>query len=356
LPQAKPSWRYRPPLLWIVVPALVLGGAELLVRHTVDRVPLWYGAADVIAAGEPVEFLFVGHSRIGAAVFTPAFEAEIEAATGRRVRALNLGRGETTMVQHYLGVRRLIESHPESFRGVRVFAEAFTGFVSAEGWSGSWFRPAQPWILTEVLSLRDLGPFWRSRSSPQDKLALIVRKGLAAVSVVRRRERLREYLLRVMVARAARRMGAEDDSPALELPDSLGEDLVGANSVPLRVAPPRGSPAHPSRWSAPLQTRADFPAWEGSVQEDLARLLESHGGRLIFCEIPPSPPLLPPPDGRRAPRTGFLEWASARNLPVLAPAFPYDEEDLIDPWHLRPEAAPAYSRRLAQAWVEAGRP
>src|SRR5215471_20978841 len=115
------SWRRAS---FVLIPVLVLGAAEACVRRTVDRVPLWYGAADALAAQGRVDVLFVGSSRVEAAVVPEEFEAAVLARSGRSLRTLNLGRGSSTDVEHYLGVRDLLERHPESLLGVRVFWEA----------------------------------------------------------------------------------------------------------------------------------------------------------------------------------------------------------------------------------------
>src|SRR6266487_2096282 len=110
--------------LWIVLPILVLGFVEALVRITTDRIPLWYGAAERVAERDRVDVIFVGSSRVLAATLTEACTETVALRTGYRPRTLNLGRGYTTLIEHYLGLRNLILTHPRSVKGVTVFIEA----------------------------------------------------------------------------------------------------------------------------------------------------------------------------------------------------------------------------------------
>src|SRR5687767_13192462 len=177
-------------LTWLIIPVVVFVGAERAVRATVDRVPQWYAAAERIAEAERVDVLFIGTSRVGAAVFTPAFEETVGQMTGRKVRALNLGRGAVTSAAHYLGLRNLLERHHENLRGVPVFLEAPGGLSAAEPWNAPWVATEQPWILTEVMRPRDLRGFWRARGAAlEQKIYLSLRMLGARSSLVRRRER-----------------------------------------------------------------------------------------------------------------------------------------------------------------------
>src|SRR6516165_982794 len=74
---------------WIVLPILVLGLIETLVRTTTDRIPLWYGAAERVAERDQVNVIFVGSSRVLAAIPTEVFSATVALRTGYRPRTLN---------------------------------------------------------------------------------------------------------------------------------------------------------------------------------------------------------------------------------------------------------------------------
>ena len=81
---------------WLVIPLLVFGLVEAVVRGTLENVPGWYLAAEREAGQARVNVIFIGSSRVGAAVHVPSFEREVFSLTGHCPRALNLGRGYST--------------------------------------------------------------------------------------------------------------------------------------------------------------------------------------------------------------------------------------------------------------------
>ena len=79
------------------MPALaVLVLCEGVARMVTDQVPRWYGAAERIAGSKTIDVVFVGSSRVQAAIPIDAFVLQVEARTYHRPVALNLGRGYST--------------------------------------------------------------------------------------------------------------------------------------------------------------------------------------------------------------------------------------------------------------------
>jgi len=154
---------------WLVIPLAVFWLTESAFRSTFDRVPLWYGAAQWAASEGRVDVVFIGSSRVSAAVSVTSFAREVFVRTGQCPRGLNLGQGYSTDPEHYLGLRNLFTSHPESLRGVVVFVEAAGGLPSSNGsevlglarWDTSWVHSAQPWLVVDLLRSEDLLPLWR---------------------------------------------------------------------------------------------------------------------------------------------------------------------------------------------------
>jgi hypothetical protein len=333
-------------LAWIAIPALVLAGAELLVREVVDRVPLWYAAADVLAADRRIDALFVGSSRVGAAVFVPAFE---ETAG---VTALNLGRGDSTTIEHYLGLRNLLERHPESFRGVDVFLEAPAGWAAPVAWEAPWGSAEQPWMLIEVLRASDLPRFWRrSTSGVEEKIHISVRELGGGLSLLRRRERFRQFVLTRLVPWLASALRGEASPLHLKSP-ALGADLQGWSGAG-RTRTEGTAPAEVRRLVEELRSRRFFPPWEGSVVEAMAHLVSAAGGRLVFFEVPLGETFRAAYETvpQQEARARFLAWAGALGLPVLAPEFRYAEADIPDWQHLSARRAPEFAAALARAWT-----
>lgn len=341
---------------WIVLPLLVLGGAEWLVRSTSDRVPTWYGAAGRIAETRPVAALFVGSSRVQAAIQPEAFERALAEAGRARGAALNLGRGYTTDPQHYLGVRNLLAEQPERLRGVTVFAEAPGGLPYETRWRTTpWAMTAQPWILVEVLRFGDLPALWRSAGlDVETRLHISVRALLRRSSLLARRERVREqWLEQVLPALVRGRRAAL--APARE----LGDDLRGpgpATSIrtdDVAVAAARADAERIGRAMAAHQ--GPLRSWDGTLPEALAQLVRGAGGRLVFFEPPQSAVFLRGYQTllRREDAALFAARAREWGACVVRPAFDYSDEDLPDFWHLRPERAADYTRAVAIEWLRA---
>ena len=67
-----PRW-----LQWLVIPIVVLGALEYQARRDFASVPEWYSAAEVDAAKNHVDFIFVGTSRVASAVNIRTFETQM---------------------------------------------------------------------------------------------------------------------------------------------------------------------------------------------------------------------------------------------------------------------------------------
>ena len=274
---------------WVVLPLLVLGLAEAFVRSTADRVPSWYGAADRLAQREPVKVIFVGSSRVQAAILPSAFEQVLAEAGRPRATTLNLGRGYTTDLQHYLGLRNLLTERPDAMRGVTVFAEAPGGIPYESRWQTTpWAMNAQPWLLVDLLRPSDLPRFWRwSGLDFETRLHLSVRVLLRRLSLFNRRERVREqWLDQVLPAMA---LGTR---PVLTPVRVLGDDLRGPGHLTsIRTDPTALAAAREAARSIGEQMsryQGSLSNWHGTIPEELVRLVQGAGGRVVFFEPPQS--------------------------------------------------------------------
>lgn len=339
---------------WIVVPLLVLLLAELFVRSTADRVPGWYGAADRIAGTRPVGAIFIGSSRVQAAIVTAAFEDALARSGAPRGAALNLARGYTTDPQHYLGVRNLLAERPDALRGVTIFSEIPGGLPYETRWETTpWAMSAQPWLLVDLLRLDDLPALWRSSGLDfETRLHVSVRVLLRGLSLFNRRERLREQWLDEVLPTLA-----TGHRPALVRPRNLGDDLQGPGpAASIRVDPAAVEAARgEARRLGQTMSAGQGPVrnWSGTIPEALTRLVRGAGGRVVFFEPPQSDVFL---GAYRTPLRQedaeiFARTARAWGACVVRPRFAYSDDDLPDLWHLRPERAPAFTEAVALEWL-----
>lgn len=347
-------WRTWARAQWLLVPLLVLGLAEAGVRATVARVPTWYGAAEALAAEGPVQVLFAGSSRTQVAIVCPVFEREALRRGAGRLRILNLGRGYSTDVEHYLGLRNLIVAQPDSLRGVTLFYEAPQGLPYVTRFrTDAWAHTEQPWMLVDLLRPSELRGLWRfSGLSVQVRLHIGLRVLLRPLALFNRRERLREHLLEQALPALAR-----GQWPALPAGEELGYDLRGPapDSIrqdPAAVAQARASAERIGRLT--LERQGPQRNYAGTIQEHIVALLKSVGGRVVYYQ-PPLSELM-----REAYRTPmrledaslFADQARAWGACVVRPEFTYDDEDLPDLWHLKRERASEFTQAVAAAWLE----
>jgi len=339
-------------VLWIVLPILVFGLVEALVRTTTDRIPLWYGAAERVAERDRVDVIFVGSSRVLAAIPTEAFSETVALRTGYRPRTLNLGRGYTTLIEHYLGLRNLLLTHPRSVKGVTVFIEAPGGLGFADHWHDAWVNQ-QYQLLVDLLRFSDVLDFWRlGGDNIWTKLRVTARFFMRQCALVNRRERIRELWLNQLIPALL-----EGRTPSLASVDELGKDLQGpqhATNIRSDDAALRNARALAQRYGAEFEhSTVPTRVWAGSVMEDLVRLLQRVDGQLVFF-VPPESEVF-----RRGYRTPlrqeelaiFAEQVRKWGACLVKPAFKYTDEDLPDLWHLRIELASAFTQMVAEEWL-----
>jgi hypothetical protein len=339
---------------WLLVPLLVLGIAEACVRLTADRVPTWYGAAERLSASRPVRVLFVGSSRVQAAILPAAFEQALAERGRPGVTSLNLGRGYSTDAEHYLGLRNLLTAQAENLRGVTVFAEALGGFPFPTRWdTAPWAMSEQPWMLVDLLRASDLPRFWVWSGLDFDsRLHISVRVLLRRLALFNRRERVREQWLSEVVPSLRHGLRAAAPAPV------LGDDLQGmGHRTSIRTDPAALAAARAiarrigeemSRWQEPMRP------WDRTIAEELVRLVRQVGGRVVFFEPPQSEVFL---QGyrtrvRQEDAVAFAQQAREWGACVVRPAFAYSDEDLPDLWHLRPERVTEFTRAVALTWLE----
>jgi len=343
---------------WLLIPLAVFWLTESAFRSAFDRVPLWYGAAEWAASEGRVDVVFIGSSRVSAAVNVTSFAREVFVRTGQCPRGLNLGQGYSTDPEHYLGLRNLLTSHPESLQGVVVFVEAAGGLPSSNGgWDTSWVHSAQPWLVVDLLRSQDLLPLWRSRGlAISEKLHLTLRFGLRKVSsALNRRERIREGLLEGGIGWLLHlSSGHIGSNPFMDVPVHYGLLGGGGGLRTGREAFSRAREAAFRFTSESLRNEQPIREWGTSVLSDLVQLVRRHGGQVVFFEMPVSSVFgrLYATPLRQEDIRIFREQAKIWGTPVLLPQLAFSDRDFPDLWHLDSRAASVFSEDLARAWVE----
>lgn len=349
---------------WFVIPLAVFVFTEVILRNTFDRFPTWYGAAQWAASDARVDVVFIGSSRTAAAVNVESFATDVFAITGRCPRGLNLGRPYSTDAEHYLGLRNLFTSHPESLQGVTVFVEAPGGLPSNNGsglptlerWRTSWVHSMQPWLVVDVLRTKDLLPFWRSQELViSDKVHLTFRFALRKISsTLNRRERIREELLEDGIAWLLHLTnGRIRPNPFTYVPVHYGlASGGGIRTDPASLQVARKAALRFTDQS--LKNEKPLREWDTAVLSDLVQLVRQHGGQVVFFEMPLSSTFarLYATPMRQEDIRIFREHARAWGTPMIRAQLSFAGEDFPDLWHVGPSLAPTFTAELAKAWVE----
>ncbi|MDX1419090.1 MAG: hypothetical protein R3181_03895 [Rubricoccaceae bacterium] len=330
-------------------------GLPLLFGSGLAELEDYYRPVRRVAEAEPITHLAVGSSQVAAAIEADTLESLLRAAKpGQHVRALNVGKGFSQQVQHYFGVRNLIERYPEATRGMTVFLEAPSGVADFRTWDDQWALAQWPSLLGPLLTTRDLPRFWLQADNEfGDKV-----RATAAHFFYTPRY-FRHLRLRMEAAVNRRLMPPPEDEEEVDLTNAGGirTDRAGVELTRLEAMRERNE-----RWVEQHgEGGRDASDWEASIWADMVRLVRSHGGEVVFFDMPQSPVMQV--GGRdqvyRERQDAFNTWARANDLAILYPRpFLYDETDFPDHLHLRKSRHDEYTTRLAEAYLrwEQGEP
>lgn len=354
---------------WLIIPCLVFAAAELVARHRAAvgdlELSLFMGQAVQAARSGPLDYLFVGTSRVAAAIDAEVFADEVSRRQPRAARVVNMGTGYSTLPQHYLGLRRLVRDYPESLRGCVVFVEVPGGsdaIWQGRRWDEAWVNKGQAHRVAALVESSDLGPMWYSALPLADKLELSARFLGRRSAIVAHREALRRWFFKKLESLSVkgmstvlrRRLEPVGPRPAADLADAGGirtdlDHIEAIRQLAVTTA---------DVWA---RDQTASRGWDRGVIGDIVRLVRGAGGEVVFFEIPLHSVQLQPlrTDIRQADRQAFLEQARAWGTTVLHPDFPHGDDDFPDIFHLARSRSGAFTTSLARAWMagrEAGIP
>lgn len=336
--------------------ALVLLVASDIVVRLAERGSLaraaWYqGVSDRMESGR-VNFLFIGTSRTASGFVPHVFEEEVEAETGETVAALNLGRAFSGAVAHYFGCRELLRRHPEGMRGCTVSLEMSAGLPAFHGtWDDAWFFPGNTQLIVDYMSWSDLVRFLRTDAGFEAKAGVLARwlgRGSALVSGRRSIQQRVDWggvrtvraVLAKLGARSAPSSGAELPANRQARTDfggvQLQRDLILERTGPEALA-----------------AQLPLGSWDDQVFCQLARMLDEHGVRVLFHDVPVPSYVWEVNDTeiRVADRSAFGKWRADHGIREVRASMELTDEDFPDLSHLRASRVGEYSRGLARSIV-----
>lgn len=317
---------------------------------------IWYGPLiDAYGQGYKANFLFVGTSRTRAAIHPDTWDSVMAQALHARTSTVNLGMGWCTPMEHWHGLRKLLAEYPDALRGTAVFLEAGDGIGYPERWDGNWIVEDRRDLLVPYMDRSDLPHLWKSGTSLEARLSIAVDLLVPAFDQFPRFR----HLVRSNLDSAGRSIvdGIWPKEPDSSAP---GSDLSSAGGVRTDLKGVElAMHMADSMAAADLRDQKPYGDWDSTVQADIVRLVKDAGGIPIFVKIPFSPVQSAPlrTSLRQADRRTFQAALSRWGLPPVVEAdFPTTSGDFPDKWHLRKTLAPAFTRALALAFVQAFQP
>ena len=292
-------------------------------------VPRSGGAGGPIGA---VDFLFVGSSRVAASIDVSAFAEVVGQARGREVRAVNLGTGYATLVEHDLALRELGRVYPESMKGCVVLIEAPGGIPDglADGrgrWDEPWSYEGEAVRLAPSLRPGDIPALWRSGFDLADKIHFTVRDLGNFSTLIAHREVLAESIADGLKARSYSLLLGKR-------PEGEKADLAtggGIRADPATVARNRElARSFAERW---LQDdRPIGPDWDDRVIGSIVRRVKAMGGRVAFFEVPlhSVQANVLKTEVRLVDRAAFREQARQQGTPLLELSATFPDEAFPD--------------------------
>jgi hypothetical protein len=329
-------------LVFVVVPLLV---AETGLRawHRDDG---WYSKVIREAGRQRLDIIVVGSSRVAAAVKADALAAECSRTLGRPVRAVNMGRGYSTVAEHYLALRALYTSSPAMGPELLILIEAPAGVGSSDSWHESWVSEDRPDFIVPYVRWSDVPAFVAESSTPRDQKIMITL--LKASQAYRAFWQLRNALLangELLVDRMF--TGQSPASDALSTAGGVRTDAAGmeiARQLAIRMA------------EDATKNQKPVSDWNQTILAELVRMVQGRGGRVAFFVMPLSSvqqkPLQTPV--RMRDRDEFTRVAATWGAPVIDVPLRVSDEDFPDYWHLRRSRSAEFSRELASGLTRAG--
>lgn len=358
--------------LFIFLPLLV---AELSLRLLTIFGPMTgtdrlYNVYDHLAprltSPDTVNCLFVGTSRIQAAIAPHRFTRAVDSSRATPITTLRASRGYSTLLMHYEGVKHLIDQRPEAMRGSLVFVEAPAGLAEPQTWTSRWARPEWPTLLSSHLSLPDLALFWWKGEDTLSTKTMITasqflettRYGTVMRSKIRQ---LSGSLLSALpsweehseekrndASGEASRQRTETD---IQKGAGIRTDSAGIALARQKIIPSMEKWAHVDYKRSPVN-------WEESILASMVETVRQHGGEVILYTMPLSSPaqsVIEESSVLQQERRRLQRWANHRSVPFLHVDFPHSDADFPDLAHLRRSKASTYTQQLAWTFVNQGR-
>ncbi len=353
--------RRRPYAWWLAWMYFVLPLAAVIVLELVasTKPKPWlefFGYPEVgrMTGGRELRALFIGTSRVLAAIDAQAFEQRMEEKGYPEYTTLNLGAGGSRLHTHALGLRALLELDSRALRGTTIFIEAPDGLPEFDTWQDPWVYPVMAMFTVRYMQAGDLGRIWRSHMPLGDRLDLTFRIVFRFSNLVTYRQLVRQEMLawvrRGLEGGTTRLGGHWRERAAVNSSDTpTSSPDIGVRPELLDIA--RRFIGDRVRDEGASQRPVED--WERTVVASIVHQVQLAGGQVVFYDMPQVSFLnrLVETPVRRRDRERFVEAASRWGTPIVHPRFPTSDGDFPDLLHLGRSKAREFSRSLADSWL-----
>ncbi|MGE5340928.1 MAG: hypothetical protein ACM3SY_05535 [Candidatus Omnitrophota bacterium] len=343
-------------LQWVVIPFLLLAVANYGVRHLVPTGPAWYEQAEINARNQPdhmPDVIFIGSSRVAAAINNEAFDRRMSQLTGRKIVSLNFGQGYSTIQEHYLGMRNLLKRYSKPYKPFTVLIEAPGEMVNIKyykRWTDDWINNGETQLLVPLLHVSDFLFFLKSSTDKSNDKTYVAFKYLTkSIDLIRYRERTKAKIDRTF------KNLLEPPAPKNIAPQPDLTQRGGIKTDPKALEMIRASAV--TFANEMLSEQRDFQNWDQTVLADLIRLIESYNGTVVFYTMPASSVYsrVFNTNLHQKNKATFKKQLKKWNIPLLYPEFSYTDEDFPDLWHMKLSRSFEFSEKLADAYFNVKR-
>lgn len=344
-----PLWR-RVLLAGLFVAGLVALFAYLNKQGGKGRIEgdIWFSRVAGEGWGRTADALFIGTSRVSAAVAADEFDQMLGQVLRRPIQSVNLGMGYSTTAEYVMGLRRLREINPNAIRGSVAFIEAPMGLPDFATWDDTWLVDAAPELMSRYLAVSDLPRLFRSKTPTAGKLLVAANVLFGYDENITRVRRLFQAWLDAATLSffsVFLPIPVEGGSADLTSKGGIRTDKKGvddAKAIALRTIAVELASQRPRR------------AWDSTTMFEVVQVLREMGAQPIFYEMPMSPAMsaIYQTPVRIQDRAHFQGVVRRWDVPYLKPVIATTDEDFPDIWHLRKSRAPEFTEALTREFLE----
>jgi hypothetical protein len=338
----------RRPIRFCFAVVVLLLGLELIARLELANSHSFWNGVD--SSNKPVDVLFIGSSRVAAAIDPQAFA---EAIPDRHLNVVNAGAGYATAAEFHLALRNTFREHPDRLRSAVIFIEAPCAMPDSTSWSDPWSNPARPEMLTPLLRWEDVERYWTDVRGEtfavrfEERLHLLFDYTFRFSRLITDRLALGERVTEVAewpVKRPLKSLVRSENTESradLSSAGGIRTDVEGVALARQRAYQYMKDALHD-------QKSVD---WNASIIADTVKLAKENGARVVFFDLPihSAHKAVFETATRQADRAALKNVIQTWNTPFVSADFSATDDDFPDIWHLRKSRAADFSRALATA-------